>query len=87
MKQYSEILACGLSRYKTLLALVSGAMVGNTLSHYNELLPPSHENKIDLNKDNYLDANYRLALGFSSYINKGSIPSTNNIAEKGFNTK
>lgn len=87
MKQYSEILACGLSRYKTLLALVSGAMVGNTFRHENELLPRSHENKIDLNKDNYLDANYWIALGFSSNFYRGSIPSTNNIAEKGFNTK
>jgi hypothetical protein len=66
MNQDSRILADGSSRYKTLLAFVSGASIGNTFSDDDETPPPSHEiidNSIDLNKDTSLDANDWMTLG------------------------
>ena len=87
MNEDSGILAGGLNRYKALLACVSSAMVGNSVQHDNESSPPSHQNSIDQNEDNSVDANDGIVLGFSPNFNKGCIPSMKSIAEQGFNTK
>ena len=77
--------AFGSSKYKTLLAFVSGAMVGSTISNEDQSVSLSRED-VQLDSGHCenigMDANDWIELGFSPNFNRGNIPSMKSVAKK-----
>ena len=73
-----------MSKYKTLLAFVSGAMVGSSRSNDDQSVSLTQDD-VELDsghcKNIGIDANDWIELGFSSNFNRGSIPSMKSVAE------
>ena len=70
--------AFGSSKYKTLLAFISGAMVGHSANNDDQLVSLSEEGlqfASGIHENPSIDANAWIELGFSSNVNRGSIPS------------
>ena len=74
----------GANKYKTLLAFVSGAIVGSTDSHGSESIETYDEdisNPSNGDQNEAIDLNDWVALGFPSNFDKQNIPSMRGIAE------
>ncbi len=84
LNSYSAMIDGGANKYKTLLAFVSGAIVGSTVSHGSESIETSDEdvsNPSNGDQDESIDLKDWVALGFPSNFDKQNIPSMRGIAE------